>query len=476
MDSSLLTQFTQSMHHILTLHPKRLTIALSGGLDSVVLTRLACAWHNRTGSTIPLSAAHINHCLRGKAADNDEAFCRSLAGSFSIDFFSQRVNVAAVAERERIGVEEAGRRIRYRFFHELTGSDGIVLTGHHANDQVETILLNLRRGAHARGLAGMREIGWTKVPPGIEVRAGRPLLHVFRAELRALAEREGWRWREDATNADAGFMRNRIRLRIVPALEKLMPGFCERLLARAEEFREEDEGYTEKAQALVSKLCREENGGVFLGMDGDAVAGVGVETVGYAVREVAEGMLGGRVSSRRGVERVVCLIASGRMNEAVMLPGGLHVRREREGVFFCLEGATERGKEKEAVWWLPEPPFVVKGCGVEISAEWVSVAGGMPDEDRRDTWVQWFNGEAIRFPLCFRAPFVGERFRGLGAPGGRKIHDILIDLKVPRRQRLEPRVLADRDGALWVWPYRMAERVRLTDECVKALRVKIALL
>lgn len=470
--SPLFIHFTQTMNRILASKPEIILIALSGGMDSVSLIHLVHIWHTHTNHPAPLLAAHVNHCLRGRHADNDETFCRNLAKTLSMQFACQKTDAAAIAKHENIGIEEAGRRIRYRFFHSLIGRRGIALTGHHANDQVETILMNLHRGAHARGLAGMKETGLVRIPPNTEVQIGRPFLNVFRDDLLALANEYGWHWREDATNAETDFHRNRIRLRVVPVLEKLIPGFSKKLLDRADAFRRENKTQTEKARELLSRLCRKENGGMVIALDGAAVAEVGEDVAAYVVREAVEAMTGSRVASKQGVKNVVALAVGGRLNETVMLKGGVRVRRERTGLFLSVDG-VRNGEETEEVWWLPQPPFVVQRNGVEISAEWVAAEGGVPEEDRLNDEVQWFNEETICLPLCFRAPGRGERFKGLGAPGGRKIHDLLVDLKVPRRLRGDVRVLADKEGVLWVWPYRMGERGRVGEKCARALRVRI---
>jgi tRNA(Ile)-lysidine synthase len=108
-----------------------------------------------------------------------------------------------------------------------------------------------------------------------------------------------------------------------------------------------------------------------------------------------------------------------------------------------------------------------------VDAAWVDYAGTIPEADRADPRVQWLDAAALRWPLCLRPPREGERFRPLGAPGSRKIQDMLVDAKLPRRQRSFPRVVADYGGAVWLWPIRLAHRVRLGDKPCRALRLSL---
>ncbi|MCL1999856.1 MAG: tRNA lysidine(34) synthetase TilS, partial [Planctomycetes bacterium] len=201
-------------------NPKNIIAALSGGRDSVVLLHLLVNSRERFPSGTRLVAAHLNHALRGEDAELDQEFCRGLAASHKVEFALRRADAAKTARDERLNIEEAGRILRQRFFLDLAevGGGAVVLTGHHADDQAETVLLHLRRGAHRRGLAGMREFVEIPVAPGRKIGIGRPLLAVGREELCAYAVRRRLVWREDATNSDVSFYRNRIRQRILPML------------------------------------------------------------------------------------------------------------------------------------------------------------------------------------------------------------------------------------------------------------------
>ena len=443
--------------------------ALSGGMDSVVLLHLLARHRARLPGNCRLVAAHLNHGLRGEDADGDQEFCRDLCRQLGIEFATRDVDASRTARIENLGVEEAGRLLRYRFFHELGGSGALAFTGHHADDQAETILMNLRRGAHRRGLSGMRELSVLPVPPGLKVAVARPLLTADRELLRDYAVRHRLRWREDATNADAAFTRNRIRHRIIPALEKIMPGFRKRLLERAQLLAREEEEMATRGRLLAESLSRREHGGRVFRLS--EVAFAEPERLIYAFRHVVEEEMGARLPYGAVLSRLSQLAESGRLGETLSLPSRLRVRKERDGLFFFFP--EKGGADSYGEFILPDPPFVVRAYGMTVRAEWRNAAGKPPAEDMADPEVEWMNPAGIRWPLRLRVPLPGERFRPMNAPGGRKIQDILVDLKTSRRERETPRLLADHVGGIWLWPFRLGHRVRLTGEATRALRVEI---
>lgn len=216
----------------------RVLAALSGGADSVALTLLLRELADTAGFVLA-GAAHLNHRLRAEA-DADEQFCRELADSLALPIDVERVDVGQAARRGRISLEDAGHRERYAFFERAAARAGAerVATGHHLDDQGETCLMRLVRGAGPDGLAGIRP------------RAGRvirPLLHVSRAELRAWLAGRGQPFREDATNRDRAFTRNRVRHELIPFLEDRFSPSITNVLARTAEIMRADAEWMEAA-------------------------------------------------------------------------------------------------------------------------------------------------------------------------------------------------------------------------------------
>ena len=216
----------------------RVITALSGGADSVALTLLLRELSEQGGFVLA-GVAHLNHGLRA-AADGDEQFCRELAATLALPIDVERVDVARAARRGRISLEDAGHRERYAFFRRAAARMRAdrVATGHHRDDQAETLLMRLIRGAGPDGLAGIRP------------RAGcvvRPLLHVSGAELRSWLEERGQQFREDETNRDPAFTRNRVRHELIPFLEARFSPPIAGVLARTAEIVRADAEWMDAA-------------------------------------------------------------------------------------------------------------------------------------------------------------------------------------------------------------------------------------
>ncbi|MDR2390876.1 MAG: tRNA lysidine(34) synthetase TilS [Planctomycetota bacterium] len=468
-------RFTDAMARILASadNPRKIVAGLSGGVDSATLLHLLSRWRKKPGNDYEIVAAHLNHGLRGEVAREDRDFSRELAESFGTDFVFRDVDAGAAARKEGLGLEAAGRLLRYRFFAELAAGGGtVVLTGHHADDQIETILLHLHRGAHRRGLGGMREFIRLPVPPRPPLALGRPLLGFAREEIVAYAREHSLVWREDATNRDLACARNRTRHRILPILERLSPGFGRRLLARAELLRLEEDRLCREGGELLHSLAESEDSGLFFRVTEIALART--EALAHAFRQIVEEMAGGLLPNGNSLARLMILAASGRTGASLTLPGGLEAWREADGIFFTFPNSRSGGMETEII--LPEAPFAIESDGLAVTAELLPSAGRRPPADSRDPESEWLDPSAVHGPLRLRRPRPGERFRPLGAPGRRKIQDILTDLKIPRRRRSRALVLADDAGTLWLWPWRLADRARLPDQpIVQALRIRISL-
>ncbi|MDR0362147.1 MAG: tRNA lysidine(34) synthetase TilS [Planctomycetota bacterium] len=466
-------RFSAAMDRILGASgtPERIVIALSGGMDSVALLHLMLGWARERGMAQTLLAAHLNHGLRGAAADGDEAFSRRFAEGLGVPFASEKADVRGAARRERLGIEEAGRLLRYGFFKRLTaGGNDMAAVGHHADDQAETILMHLRRGAHRRGLVGMREFTVMPLAGGGRIHVVRPMLDIPRDDLARYAAKHGLSWREDESNADPAFLRNRIRHGTIPALEAILPGFRARLLAKARLLADEEAELTAAGRMLAETFSRREPGGLLLRLDPELFAVP--ERLLYALRHVLEEEMGARLPYGAALSRLAVLAETGGVGESLSLPGRLRAGKESDGLFFSFAGDGEGGESPADEILLPDPPFDIETNGLAVTSVWLP-ATSMTEADRQNRFAEWFNPRALRWPLCLRPPRPGERFRPLGAPGSRKLQDVMVDLKIPRRKRGGPIVLADHAGAIWLWPHRLAHRVRLDGGDGKALRVEI---
>ncbi len=196
----------------------RYLVGVSGGRDSVALLHWLVNLDYEK-----LIVCHLNHQLRGRMSDADARFVKSLAGKYELYFELGAADVRAVAKKKKISIETAAREARYKFFVKTARRRKCktIFLAHHADDLVETFLINLFRGAGSTGLAGIREISTRRIDK-FELTIVRPFLHVWREEISNYVREHGLRFREDATNKNLDPLRNRIRHQIIPYLEKAL--------------------------------------------------------------------------------------------------------------------------------------------------------------------------------------------------------------------------------------------------------------
>lgn len=214
---------------------------MSGGVDSIVLAHL-CKM-----SKMEFSIAHCNFNLRGEESDADEAFVKELAEKLEVPFFTQSFNTLKFAENAGISIQMAARELRYNWFEELSNSMefDFTLTAHHANDNLETFLINLIRGTGPEGLQGIKDKHHQLI---------RPLINFSRSEIEEFANTESLKWREDSSNASDKYMRNRIRHHMVPLMQELNPQLLETFAKTQQHLNESMELVEDYMSLLYPKI------------------------------------------------------------------------------------------------------------------------------------------------------------------------------------------------------------------------------
>lgn len=286
-----------------------MVVGLSGGSDSIALVRLLLELAEY-GSYVVVGAAHLNHRLRA-SSEEDEAFCGRFAGRHGLPFVAERADVRGYAAAERLSLEDAARRLRYAFLDRVAarfGADRIAV-GHTQDDQAETVLLRLMRGAGLTGLAG------------IQPRRGpvvRPLLDVTDADLQSYLRDLGEAWVEDETNADLGIPRNRIRHRVLPELDRAAGASTQPAIARAAAAIRDDAAWLDElAEERFGALRSGRDAGLSLDLEGllASVPPVRRRVLLRAIRSAAAG----REVGMDHVEAVLGLLEGGQ--GGVDLPG-----------------------------------------------------------------------------------------------------------------------------------------------------------
>lgn len=332
---------------------QRIGVAVSGGADSVALLRLLLELREKLG--VVLAVVHFNHKLRGRASDADKKFVAKLAARHDLPFFVAEEDIARKSKRERTNLEDAARRARYAFFERLVSERQVdrIAVAHTADDQAETVLAHIIRGTGLAGLAGIHpEVGCVF----------RPLLAFRRAELRTYLRGQHQAWREDASNRDTKRTRARIRLKLVPLLEKqFQPAVAEHLCQLAD-FAREDNAWLDSSAELRLLLNAKESRDEWRIALRDLLAGHGkteqsqglddvwLRNAPQAISKRLIRLLVKRVKPHGGqlssvhVDAVLRLAEQADSGKTLPLPGGVEVRRERDSLIFRPKGQRPTGK------------------------------------------------------------------------------------------------------------------------------------
>jgi tRNA(Ile)-lysidine synthase len=454
----------------------RVLVALSGGGDSVALLLVMRALQVQ-GELVLAGAAHLNHRLRGAESDADEAFCKALAERLSVPFVSGSLDVAALAQREKRSIEDAARRARYAFLEGAADAlrADLIVTGHTRDDQAETFLLRAIRGAGTRGLASIR--------PRAD-RIVRPLLDVSRAELRTFLDEQAEGFRDDATNADVGIGRNRVRHELIPLLQSRFSGAIVDVLAREAELAGRDEDFLHRqAIDLARSIVLSENDSE-VRIAAAALAASHPALGSRVAQALLEKFSNGRAIGFEHVERL--LEWAGRPAGGTLELPGQEAHRTGAEIVLCARKIDSNDSARE-VKRHGRPPvnsfaFPLSIPGEVQSGRWAIAASAL-EPASNGVWPAWAGrgnevgiaAGVLALPLAVRNRLPGDRFRPLGAPGKRKLQDFLVDRKVPRADRdALPLVVDARGRIVWVPGQAVAEefKVSASSQSVILLRVR----
>lgn len=449
------------LHHIL--------VAVSGGADSTALLHILCGLAAKRG--LRVSCGHLDHGLRAESPA-DACFVRELAAGLGVALECGSAAVRRVAAREGESLEMAARRCRYRFLAAAARRAGasVVATGHTGDDEAETVLLRLARGAGPAGLGG--------IAADIElcgVRVVRPLLGATHEQAVAWLRTHGLAWREDASNRDPGFLRNRVRAEVLPLLESRLNPAMRRVLVRTAAIMRAENDWLSALAADILSRCREDGAGDspgILNLDRlrrhpaaacrrvlrlwlDA-AGIPSERVPYAL-----------------IDRIEQLARTSHGSAGIPVDGRMLVRRYGR---LSLEDARDAVPPSayRAACRIPGETLL-PDCGLRVTTRRQS---GITRPPRSRVGclpaTASLNGAAVgRRRLYVRSWRPGDRMRPLGFDGSKKLQDIFTDAKVPRAQRGRVPVFECAGQIVWVPGYRIAEGWQVPSRDAAAVRITV---
>ncbi len=450
--------------------PAAILLALSGGPDSVALLHALRTLASRHGYR--LAAAHLNHGLRAAESDRDEAFVREMCAALEVELMVER---ARDLDRAAPNLEERAREARYAFLAASAARVGapFIATAHQADDQAETVMLRLLRGAGATGLRAMDERGRLGAA-GVTVL--RPMLRVRRREVLAYLDAIGARFVSDTSNDDRAFLRNRIRLDLLPALERdYASGFGRRLASLAAELGELDDYVGRAARAELELRLQSADGRAALKLGG--FSRLHPALAAAVLRHFLAHALGDlRGLSRRHIEALERLCRGGSPSARLNLPAGWRAERRYDALVLARPRGT--GEQRSDY---PGSAFAValahEGMTRVAPAGFVFDSHVMPADAMRlpaDRWRACFDADAAEAGLTVRGFVCGDRVFPIGMAGSRKLHDVYVDRKLPRARRATFPVVTLGEKIAWV-PGMVRGRVALVSDrtarvlCLNAL-------
>ena len=451
----------------------RVLVGFSGGADSTALLHLLCALAPRLGLTLVI--AHLHHGIRGRAADEDARWARKIGRKLGLRTIVGRADVPALARRASISIEMAARQARNAFFLSAArrARCSAVALAHTADDQAETVLMRLARGA---GLEGLRGIARSSAIEGL--RRVRPLRDVRRVDLETWLRRSGIAWREDETNRDVSILRNRVRHQILPLLEAELNPRVREALCRAADLLEGDNALLNTlAETRFAQAARGGELDVAAGADD---AGLDLESEGgralwrRVIRKwlTAAGAPAGALEFEP-VERVLGLLrCAGRgKGMAVSLPGNWEARRSGARLRCGAAGRPAPG----AGGRLSVPGrLTLPGLGLRVIAE--RRAGIVRERGKMGHYPAEASVSSRmlgRRCLRVRTWRPGDRIEPWGLDGSRKLQDVFTDAKVPRAERDCIPVFECGGRVVWVPGYRIARGWAVESERAPAVRLRV---
>jgi tRNA(Ile)-lysidine synthase len=433
--------------------------AVSGGPDSVCLLDVLHRLQGDLGAR--LTVAHFDHGLRPEADADETRFVKELAASCGLEVVVKRADPPL--DPNSPSLEEKARDLRYGFLQEVKAACGAhkVATGHTCNDQAETVLMRLLRGSGLEGLSGIRPVRQDGVI--------RPLLALTRDEVIAYLDHRRLAYATDASNFEPAYLRNRIRLHLLPHLEAYQPRIIEILARTAEIARGDNDWMDEQARAWIVTQGEVGPGGPILPVS--ALAALpepfGNRVIRTALRMTAGGL---RRIGRVHIEAIRRMAGSPRPQARAILPGGLLVRRTYNRLIFSKGDLPPT--DSYCVFLEYPGIFYIETLGCALTME-ETTPDQAPKDLHTDPWTAYIDADRVGFPLMLRNFRPGDRLIPLGMTGHKKVKDLFVDMKIPADLRTRIPILVQGTRVVWVCGLRMDDGFRITSSTTRVLKVTL---
>lgn len=438
-------------------------VGLSGGADSVCLFFLLKELSAKMGFRIV--AVHVNHGLRGEAADADEAYVRKICQDSGVLLESYHVDIHAFARTEKLSTEEAGRVARRQAFEDAMkkyGGNKIALA-HHQDDNAETFFLHAARGSRLKGLGGIYPVNGEYI---------RPLLCVERKEIEGYLEEKGIDYCIDASNEENIYTRNRIRNHVIPYFtEHINPRTVQHLNGAMEQLRE-IQGFMDRQTAKASALCVAwEEGAAFVREEALRSEDALIQTM--VIYQTLAGVCGQEKDLEDKHVGMTLELLEKQTSKSVNLPYGMRALRTYGGIRITKTPENTGESLRETILPVKEQPEgsirVGKTC---ISWKVFSNSTEEPAIPKK-TYTKWFDYDIIDKDICARTRRAGDRIIIDSRGSAQKLKSYFINEKIPAAERESVLLIAEGPDVLWITGYRQSKAYQVTDRTNTILEIKI---
>ena len=440
-------------------------LAVSGGPDSTCLLHILFGLRQELG--VELYIAHLDHRLRGEESEADAAYVKKLAISLGVSATIEKRDVKTYQKGKRISLEEAAREVRYRFLADIAGNidADYIVTGHTLDDQVETILMHIIRGTGTRGLVGLKPYSqWQLDVRSITV--VRPLLEVSRQQTADYCQENKLIPRLDTSNLSLSPLRNRIRQQLLPLLESYNPGVAEALLRIAAIANDEVAFLDAEVTRLWPAVVTQKEGMIILNRDRFNQLPTAIKR--HLLREAIEQILGSlKDIETRHIEEILAMLGkpAGRQ---INLPESLIFSIEYDRYLLGVETVNTCPYPVIGGEYRINIPGETKLPGWLVEAEIIEPQAMKKEED---DFTAHLDLDRAGNELEVRQRKPGDRFQPLGLAQPKKLNEFMIDTKIPRSWRRQIPVVCSPKQILWLVGYRIDDRVKVTEETKKVLRL-----
>lgn len=444
--ATLLERFKEFLNNqCLLQHDSKILVAVSGGVDSMALLHLFYR------AKLRCEVAHCNYNLRGTDSESDEELVEKVAKEYDFIFYKRKFITTTTAAEEGISIQMAARKLRYQWFNELAEiyKFDVVAVAHHANDVAETMLLNLAKGT---GLAGMHGI------KAVNGKIIRPLLFAEKKELETYVAEQQLEWRNDSSNQEVYYQRNKIRQEVVPVLQKINPHFIEAMQQHARIVM----GY----EALLSEYISE----LKIVMIRRPRPGVTTILLLPLYKSSAPGIVLYHFLQPFNVSNSLCTeILNCNTVGANFFSNGFKIVRDRDELnifdpdFFSDD--VYQLNEADRLVLLPNGKLSVNAIAVEINTP----VNSLPDFTDENT--AYIDAILITYPLTIRKWRKGDAFQPLGMKGRKLLSDFFIDSKFSSENRESVHLLLSGEEIVWVIGIRIDDRFKINPDTKKAIRI-----